>query len=69
MRDILSSYAQLSLPFVTDAHLALEAFRDAPSPFQTEAALRRLQDLDQLYEAMTLNHVAKRASRAQGSRF
>ena len=66
MRDSLSSYTQLSLPFVTDAHLALEAFRDASSPFQTEATLQRLQDLDQLCEAMTLNHVAKRASRAQG---
>ena len=69
MRDSLSSYAQLSLPFVTDAHLALEAFRDASSPVeteQTETILRRLQDLDKLFEAMTLNHVAKRASRAQG---
>jgi urease accessory protein len=66
MRDSLSSYAQLSLPFVTDAHLALEAFRDASTPSQTEVTLRRLQDLDQLFEAMTLNHVAKRASRAQG---
>jgi len=66
MRDSLSSYAQLSLPFVTDAHLALEAFLDASSPFQTGARLRRLQDLDRLCEAMTLNHVAKRASRAQG---
>ena len=66
MRDGLSSYAQLSLPFVTDAHLALEAFRDASTPSQTEATLRRLQGLDQLFEAMTLNHVAKRASRAQG---
>ncbi len=69
MRDGLSSCAQLSLPFVTDAHLALEAFRDAPPPFQTEqteTTLRRVQDLDKLFEAMTLNHVAKRASRAQG---
>jgi len=66
MRDSLSSYAQLSLPFVTDAHLALETYRDTSTPSQTEATLRRLQDLDQLFEAMTLNHVAKRASRAQG---
>ena len=66
IQDSLSSYAQLSLPFVTDAHLAVVAFRDASSSFQTEAALRRLQDLDQLCEVMTLNHVAKRASRAQG---
>jgi len=65
-RDSLSSYAQLSLPFVTDAHLAVEAMRDPSSSFQTEATLRRLQELDQLYEVMTLNHVAKRASRAQG---
>jgi urease accessory protein len=64
IQDSLSSCAQLSLPFVTDTHLAIEAFRN--SPFQTEATLRRLQDLDQLCEVMTLNHVAKRASRAQG---
>ena len=66
MRDSLSSYAQLSFPFVTDAHLAVEAFRDASSPFPTEAIIRQLQDLDQLYEMMTLNHVVRRASRAQG---
>ena len=66
IRDSLSSYAQLSLPFVTDAYLAVQAFRDASSSFQTEGTLRQLQDLDRLYEVMTLNHVAKRASRAQG---
>jgi urease accessory protein len=66
MRDSLSSYARLSLPFVTDAHLAVGAFRVASTPSQTEATLRRLQELDRLYEVMTLNHVAKRASRAQG---
>lgn len=66
VRDSLPSYARLSLPFVTDAYLAVQGFRDADSPSQTEAALQRLQDLDQLFEVMTLNHVAKRASRAQG---
>ncbi|KAJ7752779.1 urease accessory protein UreF [Mycena maculata] len=60
IRDSLSTYAPSALPFVSDAHHIVRQRRDAP---RTLAVLRQLDDL---YECMTLNHVAKRASKAQG---
>jgi urease accessory protein len=62
IQDSLSSYAHSSLPFVSDAHRVIETY-------PTEAlggALTTIKSLDALYDAMTLNHVAKRASKSQG---
>ncbi|KAJ7167492.1 UreF-domain-containing protein [Mycena filopes] len=56
IRDSLSTYAPSALPFVSDAHIALNP----------GTMLGPLKELDALYEAMTLNHVARRASKAQG---
>ncbi|RDX53857.1 hypothetical protein OH76DRAFT_1399000 [Lentinus brumalis] len=69
LRDSLSTYARSALPFVLDAHRAVEdALRDA-NAFTGNAmdcAMTRVRELDELYETMTLNHIARRASRTQG---
>ncbi|KAH7887517.1 UreF-domain-containing protein [Phlebopus sp. FC_14] len=61
VRDSLHSYAHSALPFVSDAHRVVFAVTDT-----VEQPLASLIALDALYEAMTLNHVARRASTAQG---
>ncbi|KAI9000784.1 hypothetical protein BD414DRAFT_404718 [Trametes punicea] len=68
LRDSLSSYAHLALPFVLDSHLIVEASLRDPraSPDAIDHTLARLTELDELYETMTLNHVARRASKNQG---
>lgn len=69
VRDSLSSYARAALPFVADAHNAAEraiAGAEKHDKNQLEIALQNLVDLDDLYERMTLNHVARRASQSQG---
>ncbi|KAJ7228331.1 hypothetical protein GGX14DRAFT_612237, partial [Mycena pura] len=68
VRDSLATYAPSALPFVSDAHAItsqlLRGGAGAEEPRTlTLAALARL---DALYECMTLNHVARRASAAQG---
>ncbi|KAF7332324.1 hypothetical protein MKEN_00113900 [Mycena kentingensis (nom. inval.)] len=61
VRDSLSTYAPSALPFVSDAHIATTRFSDS-----NDAVLAKLAALDALYESMTLNHAARRASAAQG---
>jgi urease accessory protein len=63
LRHSVKSYAHAALPFARDAHRVLVAF---DSDDDEPAALRALEALDALYDACTLNHVARRASRAQG---
>ena len=74
VRDNIQSYAQSALAFVSDAHELVQTMirhaespeRAAPGGILAEDALSGLMALDELYEAMTLNHVARRASRTQG---
>lgn len=68
----LSSYARTALPFIMDVHAATSAF------LQRNVALKSVEDdavagcvsqierFDQAYHSMTLNHVLRRASKAQG---
>lgn len=60
LQSSLESYARTSLPFVRDAH-AIVLDMDS-----LEECRKRLEALDALYGAMTLNRVARRASKAQG---
>lgn len=60
VRQSLATYARSALPFVTDAH------RVASAAKCSHTALSSLLTLDKLYEASNLNHVARRASTAQG---
>ena len=71
IRDSLGSYARSALPFISDAHRAVETFAldketDGDKGEKFYHILRTLTDLDELYHSMTLNHVTRRASMAQG---
>lgn len=69
VRDSLTGYAHTALPFVSDAHRIITAYAASKNPLSTEEldeAIKKLLALDDLYEATTLNHVARRASKAQG---
>lgn len=64
VRDSLHSYAHSALPFTSDAHAIVAALAQSQD---VQQALGSLVALDALYESMTLNHVARRASTAQGT--
>ncbi|KAJ7780943.1 UreF-domain-containing protein [Mycena metata] len=67
IRDSLSTYAPSALPFVSDAHYVVSALQSSGGGKEAASrTLELLKELDALYEAMTLNHVARRASKAQG---
>lgn len=72
IQDSLCSYAHSALPFVSDAHIAVSEFcfnltQSLSHPEEPKnQLLHRLVSLDELYHAMTLNDVTRRASKAQG---
>lgn len=63
LQDSVQSYARSALPFVGAVHDVL-----GKEVTESEGAhyLQQILQLDSLYESMTLNHVARRASKAQG---
>lgn len=65
IQDSLATYARSALPFVSDAHHIIEEFTHNTGT-HLDTTLSELKALDDLYETMTLNHVAKRASKSQG---
>jgi len=70
IRDSVATYARSALPFVADTHSAvMKMIADgcaADPKGSIDRACEEIRALDDLYEAMTLNHVAKRASKSQG---
>jgi urease accessory protein len=72
LRKSLHAYARLSLPFLSSAHLLLLALPASSSAdpnddlAATQNAFDRLLQLDHQFETMSLNHIARRASTAQG---
>lgn len=74
LRDSLASYSRTTLAFVGDTHRLVSGLvprsggqTNEPSEFEEiQSVLPQLIELDNLYDAMTLNHVARRASKAQG---
>ena len=69
VRDNLTSYARAALPFLSDAYCTVQqeiVTSTTSSKEPTDFILNDLRTLDDLYEAMTLNHVARRASKTQG---
>lgn len=70
IRDSVATYARSALPFVADTHSAvIKMIADgcaADPEGSIDRACEEIRTLDDLYEAMTLNHVAKRASKSQG---
>jgi len=61
----VDTYARSALPFARDAHRVSAAYANKDIA-QLDVALSALARLDALYDASTLNHVARRASCAQG---
>ncbi|PVG03511.1 hypothetical protein CPB86DRAFT_669193, partial [Serendipita vermifera] len=62
IKESLAAYSKLALPFATDAHELIQSL-----PRQSESqVITKLHELDRLFESMTLNHVSRRASKAQG---
>ncbi|KAF8306455.1 hypothetical protein DL93DRAFT_2088573, partial [Clavulina sp. PMI_390] len=64
MRDNVQSYANSTLPFVSAVYGVCDRIQRGEC--SDNDGLRSLTQLDDLYEATTLNHVARRASTAQG---
>ena len=72
--DSLMTYGRSALPFVSDAHRVVSQFAASVDGRSSAAedvegidqALKDLTALDALYHTMTLNHVARRASKSQG---
>jgi urease accessory protein len=62
IKQSLAAYAHLALPFAADAH---EVATNASTLTEVDT-IHQLQELDGRYEAMTLNHITRRASKAQG---
>jgi len=68
LRSSVDTYARSALPFARDAHRVAAAYASGETPEpELDAALAALTRLDALYDASTLNHVARRASCAQGA--
>lgn len=63
LQDSVQSYARSALSFVGSVHNIAEK---ALSTSESIDTLQEIMQLDTLYESMTLNHVARRASKAQG---
>lgn len=66
LRSSVDTYARSALPFARDAHRVASAYASGETP-ELDPALAALTRLDALYDASTLNHVARRASCAQGA--
>jgi urease accessory protein len=68
LRSSVDTYARSAVPFARDAHRLVTAYTSGESPKpELDTALSALGRLDALYDASTLNHVARRASCAQGA--
>ena len=73
LRSSVDTYARSALPFARDAHRITAAYTTTPtgggpkSKSEFDTALTALTRLDALYDASTLNHIARRASCAQGT--
>lgn len=75
IQDSLAAHGRSALPFVSDAHrfvsqvsaLLKDIGRDPEEVgMSMNRAMKDLSALDELYHTMTLNHVSRRASKAQG---
>jgi len=65
LRNSVDTYAHSALPFARDAHRISAAYAKREIA-ELDVALATLARIDALYDASALNHVARRASCAQG---
>jgi urease accessory protein len=66
LHNAVDTYARSALPFARDAHRVTAAYAGKQMA-DLDEALAAISRLDALYDASTLNHVARRASCAQGA--
>jgi urease accessory protein UreF len=66
LRNTVDTYARSAIPFARDAHRVSAAYVSGEIA-KLDVALGTLTRLDAMYDASTLNHVARRASLAQGA--
>jgi len=67
IRYSMESYSQSALPFVRAGHIVVSgSFGEASRDRDFEGCMKKITQLDALYDAMTLNHIARRASKSQG---
>ncbi|KAJ3732894.1 hypothetical protein DFJ43DRAFT_1179346 [Lentinula guzmanii] len=71
MRDSINAYARSALAFVSDTHrIVQDVHRDVEQGSEQKSDfdkyLQKIKEVDDLYDAMTLNDVTKRASKSQG---
>lgn len=67
IKKSIHSYARLNLPFVSAVHTAVFSLALSSSPPPSiHDVLARIIALDDQFESMVLNHIARRASTAQG---
>jgi urease accessory protein len=67
IRDGVQTYARSSLPFLSAVYQACDTLARSSNPLEyLPAIFRQIRELDDLYEAATMNHVARRASTSQG---
>ncbi|KAJ3971866.1 hypothetical protein EV361DRAFT_908834 [Lentinula raphanica] len=71
MRNSISAYARSALAFVSDTHRIVQTLRlmhdqGALRNQPIDGYLAKIKELDELYDAMTLNDVTRRASKSQG---
>lgn len=66
MRDSLQSYTHSAIPFARDTHQVVGKRKKNSQEVTLDNALKSVLELDDLYDKMTLNHVARRASKTQG---
>jgi urease accessory protein len=68
LRSSVDTYARSAVPFTRDAHRIVAAYTSGEtSEPELDTALAALGRIDALYDASTLNHIARRASCAQGA--
>lgn len=64
VRDNLGTYARSALAFASDSHSVTQDVYGGA--LDVQLALTDLEKIDRLYETMTINNVARRASKSQG---
>ncbi|SAM77006.1 uncharacterized protein UBRO_01685 [Ustilago bromivora] len=65
-KSTLHSYARSSFPFVARVHYAVIRYLNEAKGEELEECLSTISRLDYSYHTLLLNHVARRASKAQG---
>ena len=66
LHESMSSYAHLNLPFFEQSHAATWTFRSSAIQGSLQDTVNTILAVDGELEAMLLNHVTRRASKAQG---